>query len=105
MDKKISFLAITLLLFSTSYLYAKDVGFDEICRIYTEAKNSSLKKQQLSDYINTNISARISNKDALTTHSIIPQASPAERYQLFKKSAEHSLKRKWDCDAMKIIIK
>jgi len=68
-------------------------------------KNSSMTKLQLSDYVNNNINERVSDKDAVTTHSIIFQVSPDERYKIFKESAEYSLKRKWECAAIKELMK
>lgn len=46
-------IALTLILLSISIpaYTAHEIGFGEICKIYTEAKNSSLSKSQLSDYI------------------------------------------------------
>ena len=90
---------------STSCLANGDMGFDEICRIYTEAVNSSMKKEQLSDYIFKNVKKRVNNKDALEVHDIIFQLAPEERYKIFKKSAEMSLKRSWDCLAVEKLIK
>jgi hypothetical protein len=105
MDRKKSILFIICALFIIGNIQAKEPGFDVVCRIYTEAQNSSMTKQQLSDYVNNNIAERVSDKDAFTTHSIIFQVSPDERYKIFKESAEHSLKRKWNCAAMKTLMK
>ena len=105
MDRNKSILIVIIFLFSMGFIQAQETSFDEICRIYTEAKNSSLTKQQLSDYLNDNVSKRVSEEDALTLHSIIPQVSPSERYKIFKESVEMSLKRKWDCAAMKALMK
>ncbi len=89
----------------TNISYAEtDAGFDEICRIYTEAVNSSMKNEQLSDYIFKNIQKRVNNKDALDVHDMIFQLAPAERYKIFKQSAEMSLKRNWDCPAVKQLL-
>jgi len=105
MDRKKSIIVIICVLFTTGIIQAKEQGFNEICRIYTEAKNNSMTKEQLGDYINNNVATRVSDKDAITTHSIIPQVSPSDRYQIFKESAEISLKRKWDCTSMKALMK
>ncbi len=100
---------LTILLLVYTYTNAShannNMGFDEICRIYTEAVNSSMKKEQLSDYIFKNVQSRINVKGALEVHDIIFQVEPEKRYKLFKQSAELSLKRKWDCPAVKLLIK
>ena len=105
MRNKKTILALLFILLQLSNLHAEDLGFDEICQIYTEAKNSSMKSEQLNDYINNNIAKRISDKDAITTHSIIYQVAPPERYKIFKESAEYSLKREWSCASMKSLMK
>lgn len=84
--------------------FASDHGFDEICRIYTEAQNSSMQKEQLSRYIFDNVKKRVNNKDALDAHDVVFLADPKERYSLFKQSAELSLKRSWDCPAVKALM-
>lgn len=105
MDRKKLILIILSFLFSIGSIQAQESGFDEVCRIYTEAKNSSLTKQQLSDYLNDNVTSRVSDKDALELHDVIRQVTPSERYKIFKESVEMSLKRKWDCAAMKTLMK
>lgn len=105
MDGKKSVLVLIFVLTHAGNIQANEAGFNEICQIYTEAKNSSMAKDQLNNYINDNVAKRISEKDAIITHSIIYQVTPAERYKIFKESAEHSLKRKWDCPAMKALMK
>ena len=79
-------------------------GFDEICTIYTEAKNSSMPKEQLSRYIFDNVATRVSDIDALDAHGSVYQLDPAERYSIFKQGAEMSLKRSWDCAPVKEIM-
>jgi hypothetical protein len=79
-------------------------GFDEVCRIYTEAQNSSMQGEQLSTYIFDNVQARVTLTDAIQAHSAIFNIDPAERYSIFKQSAELSLKSKWDCPAMKTLM-
>ena len=105
MDRNKSILTAIIFLFSIGLIQAQTSGFDEVCQIYNEAQNSSLTKQQLSDYLNDNVSKRVKDKDAVTLHSIIPQVSPSERYKAFKESVELFLKRKWDCAAMKELMK
>lgn len=98
------------LIYIILYLYAitayalDNKGFDEICSIYTEAINSSMLKEQLSEYVFDNVAARVSNSDALDAHGSIFQLDPAERYSIFKQAAEMSLKRSWDCAAVKELM-
>jgi hypothetical protein len=84
---------------------ADNGGFDEVCKIYTEALNSNMSGDQLNTFILDNVKTRIKNKDAKSTHDAIPFANPEERYKIFKDSAEHYLKKKWDCAAMKTLMK
>ena len=105
MDRNKSILTAIIFLLSIGFIQAQTSGFDEVCRIYTEAQNSSLTKKQLSDYLNDNVAKRVRDRDAVTAHSIIPQVSPSERYKVFKESVELFLKRKWDCAAMKALMK
>ena len=80
-------------------------GFDEICKIYTEALNSSLSQSEQGLYIFDNISKRVTNTDALMTHSAIPNLDPNQRYGVFKEAAEYSLKHNWDCAAKNTLMK
>ena len=81
-----------------------DTGFDEICAIYTEAKNSSMPKDQLSQYIFDNVAIRVNNIDALDAHGSVFHLDPTERYSIFKQAAEMSLNRSWDCAATKALM-
>ena len=84
---------------------AENASFDEICAIYTEAKNSSLTSAARSEYIFKNVENRIQSKDALQAHSAVFNLEPKKRYAIFKKSAEYSLKKKWDCETIKQLMK
>jgi len=79
-------------------------GFDTICQIYTEAVNSSMTKEQLSHYIFNNVESRVKSTDALEAHTAVFNLEPARRYSIFKQSAEYSLKKKWDCEAVKKLM-
>lgn len=99
---------IILLLFCTYSTFAcatSDTGFDEICRIYAEANNSGMTKEQLSNYIFDNVNERVNVKDAIQAHDAVFNLAPAERYSIFKQSAELSLKREWGCQAIKKLMK
>ena len=102
--RKIAFMII-LSIISISTISAADTGFDEICKIYTEAKNSSLSKSQLSNYIFENIKNRVTSKDALEAHSAVFNLGVDKRFSIFKQSAEYSLKHKWECAAVKELMK
>ena len=104
MSHKARFYLIILLYMLTNISFASDNGFDEICRIYTEAKNSNMNKTQLSDYIWDNIQHRVKDEDALKAHEAVFQLDPAKRYPIFKKSAEISLNKKWGCQAIKDLL-
>ncbi len=82
-------------------------GFDEICTIYVEAKNSSLarSRDELSEYVFTNIKNRVNYQEAVSVHDAIFGLSPSERYPLFRQAAESKLRRTWDCPAMKVLLK
>ena len=105
MLKKSLTILICISLYSNIAFANEKLGFDEICRIYTEAVNSSMKKEQLSDYIFNNVKNRVNVQDALDVHDAIFQLAPAERYGIFKQSAEMSLKRNWDCPAVEALLK
>lgn len=83
---------------------ADEAGFDEVCRIYTEAKNSHMPFQQLNNYIFDNVKDRVRVQDALDAHDAIIDASADVRYKIFKENVEDLLKRRWDCEAMKIMF-
>ena len=87
--------------------FAKDnnSGFDLICQIYTEARNSSMTKEQLNNYIFDNVENRVKSKDAIEAHTAVFNLEPKKRYPIFKESAEYSLKKKWECDAVKFLMK
>jgi len=80
-------------------------GFDVICQIYTEANNSSMTKEQLNNYIFDNVESRVKSIDAIEAHTAVFNLEPKKRYPIFKESAEYSLKKKWNCDAIKLLMK
>lgn len=101
-----NFALILILIFSSLNIsFAGETGFDEICKIYTEVKNSNMTKEVGSKYIFDNIKERVNSTDALQTHEAIMSALGDKRYTLFKESAEHYLKNKWHCPAMKILMR
>ncbi len=97
-------LVLIFLICSISGYSAEDQGFNEVCRIYTEAKNSNMSAGVASKYIFNNVKERVSSVDALQAHAAVMQAMGDKRYSLFKESAEHVLKRSWNCDAMKLMM-
>lgn len=98
-------LIVVLIWCFTSIGYANNQqGFDEVCRIYTEAKNSNMNIETASKYIFDNIKKRVDSKDALQAHTAVMEAMGDDRYPLFKQSAEHVLKRTWTCSGMKSIM-
>ncbi len=103
---------LAIILFSTYSIYShsessyseSEPGFDEICRVYTEAYNSNMSINVLSEYIFDNVKKRVSFDEALEAHEVVMHADAKSRYALFKGSAEYTLKRSWDCKAMKTIM-
>jgi len=63
-----------------------------------------MDRAQISDYIQNNISARVLPGDAIDVHDALYQLDPAKRYSVFKQLAEASLKRSWNCDAVKYMM-
>ena len=98
-------LILFLLLSISQISIAASNGFDEICAIYTETKNSNMSVKIASKYIRDNVKKRVELIDALKTHDAVMSALGSLRYTLFKDSAEHTLKNKWECPAMKGGIK
>jgi hypothetical protein len=90
---------------SAEGIRANKNGFDVICQIYTEAINSSMSKDQLRNYIFDNVENRVKSIDALEAHVAVFNLPPEKRYPIFKESAEYSLKNKWDCVAIKSLMK
>jgi hypothetical protein len=95
---------IVLLVLSFNVAANEVTGFDEICRIYTEAQNSSMTGEALSTYIFDNVEQRVTLKDARDAHEIVFQVEPAKRYYIFKQTAELILKHPWDCPAAKNLM-
>ena len=96
------------IIFSTYTITAyalEHTGFDEICSIYTETVNSSMTKEQRSQYVFDNVEAQVSDVDALDAHGSIFQLDLVKRYSIFKQAAEMSLKRSWDCAAVRALMK
>lgn len=92
---------ITLLTLSAPVHSSNETGFDKICKIYTEAKNSSLAKENLSIYIFENVQNIVNVKDAFEAHDAVFNLGLDKRFIIFKESAEYSLKHKGDCAALK----
>jgi len=98
--------ALTLILFfsSLNLSFAVETGFDEICTIYTEVKNSNMSTKVASKYILDNIKSRVKSTAALQTHEAIMSAIGNVRYDIFKESAELTLKKSWSCPSMKSLM-
>ena len=100
---------VVLLLILATYISiahsSQATDFDEICKIYTEAQNSNMPKEQLSEYIFDNVKKRVSLPEALEAHGSVFHLTPAKRYSIFKKAAEITLKQTWDCPAIEALMK
>ncbi len=107
MISRMLFIIATLLSVQSSTSFAEDNNqdYDVICRVYTEAYNTNMPISTLSQYILENIDKRVQSEDAKEAHDAVMHAVAETRYNLFKVSAEHTLKRTWDCKAMSVIMK
>jgi len=100
------FLLCSAALFACSGKYdAADNGFDKICLIYENIMtNPAYEKLSMLDKhekISDEIEQHVRDIDAIQTYSAVASADPDLKYQLFKQSAEYSLKREWDCEIIK----
>lgn len=79
-------------------------GFDTACNIFGEALQKNLSPVELGIFIEDKLKAMPEQKakqDVIDLFDLLFQADPSLRYQLFKESAEYSLKREWHCDSIK----
>lgn len=86
---------------------AADNGFDKICLIYTDIFNNPANSNKpvidRLDLVGELIIAHVKDVDAITAFTAVANANPDQKYDLFKQSAEYSLKRDWDCEIIKNI--
>lgn len=83
-------------------------GFDSACSIFQKAATMKLNPQELGDYITTeldNMEVDVASDDVKEVYHALFNVDPTKRYELFKESAETTLNRSWDCDAMKALYK
>jgi len=81
-------------------------AFDSACQIFKEASTKNLNPEELGNYIATeldNMDDQTALKEAKEVYHALFNVNPAQRYSLFKQSAETTLKRNWDCQAMKVL--
>lgn len=79
-------------------------GFDSACLIFQEAATKNLDPEALGNYIAMeldNMDEQPASKDVKAVYHALFNVDPAKRYDLFKESAEITLNRSWDCNAMK----
>lgn len=88
----------------TCISHAHQNDFDKICKIYSTVLSQKMDAQTGSKFINDNIKLTVHNKDTLKAHSNIYLVPQQKRYTIFKEIAEHSLKVRWDCAAMKQLL-
>ncbi len=108
MIKKLAGIIVVLILASCRNEQYKSVdnGFDAACLIFQEAGTKNLDPVALGIYIAKKLDEMPEIKaanDVRATYHALFNADPAIRYDLFKQSAEISLKRNWDCSAVKQI--
>lgn len=74
------------------------------CKIYTDVysnpKYSKLSQVEKDTLISEKVESSVFSVDAIETFSAVATADPLQKYQLFKESAEYSLKRNWECPEM-----
>ncbi len=81
-------------------------GFDAACNIFEEAGTKNLSPIELGAFIDSRLndmSDLPGKEEVKSVYHALFNVDPAERYLLFKESAEISLKHDWDCAAMKAI--
>ena len=79
-------------------------GFDSACLIFKEATTKNLNPEELGIYIAEELEklgGQFASKEVNEVFHALFNVAPEERYGLFKQSAEYTLKRDWDCDAIK----
>lgn len=105
MKHYLTFLFPVLAFLMFSPVLAEQVNdFDVACQIFTEAKNTTFNREQRSAYVEDNLKDRVSDKYVLDTYYLVFHLEPAERYKVFKASAEEHLKSSWDCAAAKSLL-
>ena len=81
-------------------------GFDSACQIFKEASTKNLDPEERGNYIATeldNMGDQIASKEVKEVYHALFNVNPVQRYNLFKQSAETTLKRNWDYQAMKAL--
>lgn len=79
-------------------------GFDTTCLIFENAATESMSPEELGNYIAGELEGmgdQPALKDVKEVYHALFNVDPAERYSLFKESAESTLKRNWNCEAMR----
>ena len=79
-------------------------GFDSACLIFQKAATKNLTPQELGNYIADEfdkMKVQMASEDVKEVYHALFNVEPTKRYGLFKESAEITLNRSWDCEAMK----
>ena len=79
-------------------------GYDEVCHIFQEADALHIPLNETLAYITQNFNKRVKHGDAQEAFTLLVNAIPSERYNLFKQAAEASTKHTWDFPEMKTIM-
>ncbi len=101
--------ARTILFFMVIFLISCSIekttnGFDSACLIFQEASKKNLSPEDLGSYIAGELDKmekQPSSEDVKEVYHALFNVDPANRYELFKESAEAALKRNWNCQIMK----
>lgn len=79
-------------------------GFDSACLIFQEAATKNLDPVELGDYIAAELDKmeeQLASEEVKVVYHALFNVEPAKRYGLFKESAEITLNRSWNCNAIK----
>ncbi|VAW70440.1 hypothetical protein MNBD_GAMMA09-2133 [hydrothermal vent metagenome] len=103
------YLSIVLLyLIMSNGLHAAESSerdYEFICNAFKGSKQpsglSSLTRQEKLNRINEIIWDNIKTQEAKDILSVVAQASPDEKYKLFKQAVEIATGKKWDCPAIR----
>ena len=98
------YICVIFILLATNASASEVEDFDIACQIFTEAKNTVFDNEIRSAYIEENIKNRTKSKELRDTYNVIFNASPEDRYRIFKDTAEHITKKSWDCPAAKALF-
>ncbi len=78
--------------------------FNELCLIIEEALSKHPEGESQSQYIASNIEARVNSSDVSEAYSSLAYIPQENRYAVFKAAAEEVLTQAWSCEAMHVLF-